>query len=56
MKCRKKNYQAKSVSGSKKDDVHEDNHSFIFKLDISNSRSDSNVDGLLALYMISLSL
>ena len=46
-KCRKKNHQAKSVSDSKKDDVHEDNHSFIFKLGISNSPSDSNVDGLL---------
>ena len=27
--------------------MHEDNHSFIFKLGISNSPSDSNVDGLL---------
>ena len=39
--------EAKSVSDRKKDDVHEDNHSFIFKLGISNSPSDSNVDGLL---------
>ena len=46
-KYRKKNHQAKSVSDNKKDDVYEDNHSLIFKLGISNTPSDGNVDGLL---------